>query len=234
MHIAGPLGPLAQAAIWERLRQGPSAGAPAGGTAAGGAAAGGAPATGVADAAAARTVASSPFGKGKSVLVLGDSHTEAGAFGAQLTQRISDNGAKVSVDAKSGKSPTYFFGRVEKLVKEHKPDTIVIALGTNYREDGDGKTQGMVDAQVKGLVKRLRAAGSTAEIVWVGPPSLRQDGADGGAALRTFDARMKKALGNEGRYIPSSELTRYEGRDGVHYTQVAARHWADKVFEAAR
>lgn len=224
MHIAGPLGPLAQAAIWERLRQSPSAGAPAGR----------APTTGVADAGAARTVASSPFGKGKSVLVLGDSHTEAGAFGAQLTQRISETGSKVSVDAKSGKSPTYFFDRVEKLVKEHKPDTIVIALGTNYREDGDGKTQGMVDAQVKGLVKRLRAAGSKAEIVWIGPPSIRQDGADGGASLRTFDARMKKALGDEGRYIPSSELTRYEGRDGVHYGAAAARKWADKVFEVAR
>lgn len=226
MHIAGPFGPLAQAAIWERLRQGPSSGAPAGST----------PATGVADAGAARPVASSPFGKGKSVLVLGDSHTAAGAFGRRLTRRISDTGAQVSVDAKSGKSPTWFFDRVETLVKEHKPDTIVIALGTNYREDGDGKTQGMVDAQVKGLVKRIRATGSKAKIVWVGPPTLRKDeeGPRRGVALRTFDERMKNALGNEGRYIPSSELTRYQGRDGVHYTEVAAGQWADKVFEAAR
>lgn len=215
MVLVGPFGPLAQAAIWARAQQ----------------STGGAPAV-APPPAPATTAPASPFGKGKAVMVLGDSHTAAGSFGKTLESRIGDTGSKVTVDAKSGVSPTYYFDRIEKLVREKNPDTIVIALGTNYREDGDGKTQGMVNAQVQGLVKRIRATGSTAQIIWVGPPRGRADGADDGRSLQVFDTRMRNALGKEGTYVASSDHTRYEGRDGVHYGAAAGKRWADAVFDA--
>jgi hypothetical protein len=169
----------------------------------------------------------SPFGPGKKVLMLGDSHTVMD-YGKKMKELIKATGSDINVDAKVGAAPKDFMNRMTDLIKKDNPDTIVVSLGTNFRE---GKmSQRQIDIQVERITKAVRDTGSSAKIVWVGPPRLKEDMKDNGASLDSFDKMMQKAMANKGQYVSSNPYTTYEGRDGVHYNKKPAEAWAQGVF----
>ncbi|HSE39765.1 MAG TPA: hypothetical protein VLH08_03290, partial [Acidobacteriota bacterium] len=64
--------------------------------------------------------AGSPFGPGKKILMLGDSHT-VGAYGNKMKELIKDTGSDVAVDAKIGAAPKDFMNRMTDLIKKENP-----------------------------------------------------------------------------------------------------------------
>ena len=86
----------------------------------------------------------------------------------------------------------------------------------------------------RGLEEAIRATGSKAKIIWVGPPKTSADMKDNGAEIKAFDEKMKNAIAPTGaRYVPSSPHTSYDkdsGNDGTHFNAAPARAWAKAVF----
>lgn len=221
MLLGAGFGPLAQVAIWERFKAPPGGSGSSGGAGSAGAAgsAGGAQAPG-----------QGPFGPGKSVLLIGDSHTNSYEYGRELKRLITKTGAKVAVDAKDGASSLPFVSRVADDIKQHKPDTIVISLGTNFR---DSSARG-AEIQVERLVKAIRDTGYKGEIVWVGPPPGRDDAKDGGKAFKAFEEKMQNATKKSGvKYVSSGPYVDPSGvdRSGIHYKDGPSDAWAKGVFE---
>jgi hypothetical protein len=134
----------------------------------------------------------------------------------------------VTVDAKVGARPKDFPNKIAEHIHKENPDTIVVSLGTNFREPK--MTQGQVNVQVERITKAVRDSGSNAQIIWVGPPRLKTDMKDNGASLDSFDKMMEKAMASKGQYVSSNPYTNYKGRDGVHYENAQAETWANAVF----
>jgi hypothetical protein len=172
--------------------------------------------------------ASSPFGPGKKVLMLGDSHTVMD-YGKKMEKLIKATGSGFAVDAKVGAAPKDFMNRMTDLIKKENPDTIVVSLGTNFREEKMSQRQ--IDIQVQRITDAVQKTGSKAKIVWVGPPRLKEDMKDNGVSMEAFDKMMEKAMGDKGKYVSSNAHSNYEGRDGVHYNKKPAEAWAQGVFD---
>ncbi|MBT9586509.1 hypothetical protein IV102_24410 [bacterium] len=190
------------------------------------------------------------IGQGSRVLVIGDSHT-AGAYGNELDRQLRARGAQVHTIGSSGASASNFIngrgttvgyaehgtdGRVQRtarhatpkledLIQQDRPDTIVVNLGANFR----GASPAQLQSQVRSLGEVARR--HNIPIKWVGPPKPRQ--ADAGAVQR-FDEQMAAAVAPFGEYISSVPYTpEYAGGDGVHYggtrgTQLA-QQWAQGI-----
>jgi hypothetical protein len=171
---------------------------------------------------------SGAFGPGKKVLMLGDSHTVMG-YGKKMKELIKSTGSDVNVDAKVGARPKDFPDRIAEHIRKENPDTIVVSLGTNFRESK--MTQAQVNVQVERITKAVKDAGSNAKIIWVGPPRLKEDMKDNGASLDSFDKMMEKAMSSKGQYVSSNPYTTYKGRDGVHYENAQAEAWAKGIFD---
>lgn len=170
----------------------------------------------------------SPFGPGKKVLMLGDSHSVMG-YGKKMKELVKGTGSDVTVDAKVGARPKDFPDKIAEHIRKENPDTIVVSLGTNFREAK--MTQAQVDVQVERITKAVRDSGSKAKLIWVGPPRLKEDMEDNGASLDAFDKMMGKAMSSKGQYVSSNPYTTYKGRDGVHYETAQAEAWAKGVFD---
>ena len=192
------------------------------------------------------------IGNGSKVLVIGDSHT-AGTYGDGLDRLLRAKGAQVHTVGSSGASADNFISgkgttvgyadhkvngqtektashatpKLEELIAQDKPDTIVVNLGANFRGAGP--------AGVKAQVSKLGeiAKRHNIKIVWVGPPTTREDMSNPGS-LKKFDQDMAAAVQPFGQYISSAPFTpEYSGTDGVHYggakgTELAKK-WAAGV-----
>lgn len=188
---------------------------------------------------------------GSKVLVIGDSHT-AGAFGDELDRLLRAKGANVHTVGSSGatadnfitgkgttngfadhksngqttKSAAHATPKLEELINEDKPDTIIVNLGANFRGAGPS-----------GIKKQVNEIGEIAKkhgikITWVGPPTTRKDEGDR-SSLQKFDEDMKAAVAPFGSYVSSAPFTpKYAGGDGIHYSGEAARQWAAGVAGA--
>jgi hypothetical protein len=192
------------------------------------------------------------IGNGSRVLVLGDSHT-AGAYGDELDRLLRAKGAQVHTVGSSGASADHFISgkgttvgfadhkvngqtektashatpKLEELITQDKPDTIVVNLGANFRGAGP--------AGIKTQVNKLGeiAKRHNIKIVWVGPPRTRDDMANP-SSLQKFDQDMAAAVQPFGQYVSSAPFTpEYSGSDGVHYGGAKgtdlAKKWAAGV-----
>ena len=185
---------------------------------------------------------------GSKVLVIGDSHT-AGAFGDELDRLLRAKGAQVHTVGSSGatadnfisgkgttvgyadhkvngqtqKTATHATPKLEELINEDKPDTILVNLGANFRGDGPSGIKKQVD-EIGQIAKKHGI-----KITWVGPPTTRQDESNR-SSLQKFDEDMKAAVAPYGSYVSSAPFTpKYSGGDGVHYSGAAAKQWAAGV-----
>lgn len=170
------------------------------------------------------------IGSGSKVLEIGDSHT-VGAFGTELQHLLESKGAQVHKEAAVGTSAGQWVrgGQgakpIEQLLKEQKYDVVLINLGANFRKGGPGAFN-----DVKKLAEAAKNSG--AQVIWVGPPTTREDQGNPGA-LQKFDEEMKAALAPYGTYISSAPFTpTYKGPDGIHLDSDVAKKWAQGVAGA--
>lgn len=196
--------------------------------------------------------AAGKIGNGSKVLVIGDSHT-AGTYGDELDRQLRARGAQVHTIGSSGASAdNYITGagtkvgyadhkvngqtdktaahatpKLEELIAQDKPDTIVVNLGANFRGAGPAG----IKAQVSKLGEIARK--HNIKMIWVGPPTTRADMSNP-ASLQKFDQDMQAAVQPYGEYISSAPFTpQYAGGDGVHYSGAQgaelAKKWAAGV-----
>lgn len=190
------------------------------------------------------------IGAGNRVLVIGDSHT-AGIYGTELDRQLRARGAQVHTVGSSGASATHFITgrgttvgyaehgvdgrttrtashatpRLEELIAQDRPDTIVVNLGANFR----GASPAQIQSQVRSLGEIARRHGIA--VKWVGPPRPRDGDMN---RVQRFDEQMAAAVAPYGEYISSVPYTpEYAGPDGRHYggargTQLA-RQWAQGI-----
>lgn len=188
---------------------------------------------------------------GSKVLVIGDSHT-AGAFGDELDRLLRAKGANVHTVGSSGatadnfitgkgttvgyadhkangqteKTASHATPKLEDLINQDKPDTIIVNLGANFRGAGPAGIKKQVD-EIGEIAKRHGI-----KITWVGPPTTRQDESNR-SSLQKFDEDMKAAVAPYGSYVSSAPFTpKYSGGDGIHYSGDAAKQWAAGVAGA--
>ena len=195
------------------------------------------------------------IGSGSKVLVIGDSHT-AGTYGDELDRLLRGKGAQVHTVGSSGatadqyisgagtkvgyadhklngqteKTAAHATPKLEDLIAQDKPDTIVVNLGANFRGAGPSGIKAQVN-KLGEIAKRHNI-----KIVWVGPPRTRDDMSNP-SSLQKFDQDMAAAVQPFGQYISSAPFTpEYSGTDGVHYggskgTELAKK-WAAGVAGA--
>ena len=196
-----------------------------------------------------------PAGAGN-ILFIGDSHS-VGPFGWKMDELLRTvPGARVGTYSSCGSiyqwwetaKPTpcgYFFrsvdGKTEKgtkgptpifdtLMKEVKPDLVVVELGANYV--GYDDTFAVND--MKKLVKKISAAG--ASCFWITKPDSRKGHEDIPRILQLTHTAATPYCA----YFDSTLVTKYPatGGDGGHYWSAAgtpiANAWAEAAFAALK
>lgn len=162
------------------------------------------------------------------VLLVGDSHTH-GAFGKELERLLESGGATVERHAKIGSAVKYWLLLVPKLLRDHRPGVVIVALGANMR--GYPSAKG-TSAQIRQLVDLVRREAPGARLVWIGPPRERKDSDD---TLRRFNTIVRNGLDTNTAFVDSAPHTpTYRGSDGVHYAEDTAKQWARGVFTQLR
>lgn len=161
---------------------------------------------------------------GTKVLLVGDSHTHMG-FGKHLAQLLESGGARVVRQAKVGSAVKYWLPLLPGLLREHAPALVIIALGANMR--GYPSATG-TSAQIRKLVSLVKTERPSARLIWIGPPRENKDTEQ---TLQRFNTIIRAGLDKDTVFIDSAPHTpKYQGGDGVHYADGAAKQWARGVF----
>ncbi len=192
------------------------------------------------------------------VLHIGDSHT-CGVYGKSIDALMRESGATVSTYGVSGSSPSWWFngtvgksgyfakdeqGKVDQpadwrtpratpnlteLIKEKKPDVLVVSLGANLI----GGTNTAIQSQVRSICEVAKKNGT--QLVWIGPPDGRSKSDE--AQTRLY-LNIKAAVNLYGfSFIDSRPFTDYPktGGDGVHYSGTEgtkiAQQWANSAYD---
>lgn len=191
------------------------------------------------------------------VLHIGDSHT-CGTYGKSIDALMRQSGATVSTVGVSGSSPSWWFngtvgksgyfakdeqGKVDQpadwrtpratpkltdLIKQKKPDVLVVSLGANLI----GANSTTIQNQVKSICEVAKQNGT--QLVWIGPPDGRNKSDSEQAKLYQ---NLKAAVSQYGgTFVDSRAFTDYpaSGGDGVHYggtegTKIAQK-WAQSAY----
>ena len=193
------------------------------------------------------------------VLHIGDSHT-CGVYGKAIDEMMRETGATVNTIGVSGSSPSWWLngtvgksgyyakdenGKVDQpadwrtpratpnlkeLIKEKKPDVLVVSLGANLI--------GGIDAAIINQVRSICrvAKENNTQLVWIGPPNGREAKKSSAAQTKLYFA-LKSAVSEYGAtFIDSRPYTEYPaaGGDGLHYSGTEgskiAKEWAQSVY----
>jgi hypothetical protein len=197
------------------------------------------------------------------VLMIGDSHA-VGDFGQDLHKEITHlHKTRIASYASWGSSPnwwmdgtptTYKFRAwdlagnrqiidgthptplLKDLADEIHPDVIIVALGSNLL----GSSQEWIDQSIEILMDEARADAS--RCIWIGPPSMRQNGLGKILTQEDYDAvddALKRYASKDGCDLINSHVMTYYppfGGDGIHYDfipvigPILAQWWSDEVF----
>jgi lysophospholipase L1-like esterase len=170
---------------------------------------------------------------GKTVIVIGDSHT-LGPAGTQFVQDLKDNGATVILDGRVGRSARDLVGKEQANVDRAltaTPDLVVFWLGTN-----DGVT--LATAAAFAQLRDEAVAAGVSEVWGVGPPSFSPDAvaSDGSNMTNRSDANaatMQSVFG--ARFVDSRPITSTtleppdRTADLLHFNAFAGRAWGTGV-----
>ena len=160
----------------------------------------------------------------RTILLVGDSHT-LGSFGVELARLLGTSDVRVERHAVKGSSVKTWLPRLPGLLRQHAPQTVIIALGANMR--GYKSPEG-TSKQIKRMIELVQREAPSARRFWIGPPRLREDTE---ATLQRFNGIIRAGLDGGTTFIDSAPHTPvYRGRDGEHYDPDAAKAWARGVF----
>lgn len=135
-------------------------------------------------------------------------------------------------DFVNGKAPKpTLTPKVESLVRQYRPNVVVVQLGTNWMD------RHLSDDQINSILHRFivasRSAGGVSQIIWIAPPDS--------SAFARLQGRIHRliqtgAARDHYDIIDSRQLTHYipgkTGGDGIHYNTESSRAWAARVNDA--
>jgi hypothetical protein len=155
----------------------------------------------------------------RSVLVVGDSL--AVGMEKTLTSLAKTDGDIATVDAAVGTNTCQWSSRIDVAIKRSKPTIVIVSLGTN--DAALGKNWVVKNAKCYDAVaKSVKDAG--AKLLWILPPPLPERMEEGRQAAIAQAARVAD------RSFDSSSITEGRAGDGVHYTPLGYKSWAEKVW----
>jgi len=138
-------------------------------------------------------------------------------------------------DFERGRPPEpYSTPKLESLLREIKPQVVIVQLGTNWFDVLNEKLDDEQIARLRSFVEKfasaVRAQDSRTRLIWITPPDSSK--------FRRIQIEVTRLISKESRrlnflLVDSSELVRYvpgqTGSDGVHYSEADARKWAEGV-----
>lgn len=111
---------------------------------------------------------------------------------------------------------------LRSTLQSFRPTLVLVSLGTNdeYMQGAD------VVSRQRGALDRLRAmiTASTADLVWIGPPTLPKASSNGIVGM------LRDAIPSAD-YFPSEALTLPRGPDGIHPTARGYAGWAGAIWQ---
>lgn len=164
------------------------------------------------------------------VFIVGDSHSatlgpflfEAGQpLGWEPAGRVSNVGWST---ARYANTPDW-----KERVAEAHPDMVIVILGTNDAAQG----QQAYVSQLRAVVDAVRASGAQS-IVWIGPPSAKN---------QYIDERADRIAPWQGSFLPQMGVQWIDSRmytfgghapDGIHFTRPGYRAWANALMDDLR
>lgn len=162
--------------------------------------------------------------------VVGDSHSavlgpmlfeEGRSLGWEPVGRVSNVGWST---ARYASEPAW-----KATLATARPDLVIVVLGTNDAAQG----QQVYAGQLRAVVDAVNASGARS-IVWIGPPSAKND---------AIDARADRIAPWQGSFLPQMGVKWIDSRmwtfgghapDGVHFTRAGYRAWADALMDDLR
>lgn len=183
----------------------------------------------------------------KTAVIIGDSHVDPSGgmpFGAALKARLEQLGFTVTqagvgaTNAHQWATQTNVCNNVGRCVNQtnvpHKPDLLVISLGTNDAANAlaGGPSMATSVADVQRIIKQY----APSDVFWVGPPATRQGTAytyytNAGVAKYYDAARAAGASIFDSRPVTKPFVDAGSG-DGVHLGPQGGTAWADAVIKA--
>ena len=126
--------------------------------------------------------------------------------------------------------------KIEKLLRKHRPDIVIIQLGTNHFDTVEKGGMGVLPKQeeifeefARNIVK---TTGNLKQVIWILPP----DSARFGSSIQSAISKTIRRVAERHNFsiIDSRKMTRYvngkTGGDGVHYATEPALQWAREVI----
>ncbi|MCP4605604.1 MAG: SGNH/GDSL hydrolase family protein [Proteobacteria bacterium] len=159
-----------------------------------------------------------PNWEGLTVLHIGDSHVSAG-FKKELTRLFKAAGANYRPICWVGSRSKSWVasGKLKRLLKKHRPDVVVVTLGTNAMKN---PRPDLYSVWVHTLVEQIEDQ----FCYWIGPPPLLDD-------LVGFN-EMLHSSSKPCRCFDSRQLNTPKRKDGkFHLTKAQGEAWAKKVWE---
>jgi hypothetical protein len=200
----------------------------------------------------------------KNILIIGDSHS-CGTFGSTLVKKLSEQNHFVEIFCTVSSSPLNWIqgttpkghicrtwvasgirkscqnnGNVPKLdwiLVNKQYDSVIVALGTNSLGSNS------IDPNYKLMVDKIKL--STNSCIWIGPPHLRPDQAQGYSKksleqmdenLPSFYKSLGSAIGKTCHVINSLNITKKNELgsktvDGIHRTSSSGVIWAESILD---
>lgn len=177
----------------------------------------------------------------KTALIIGDSHVEpVGAFAPDLAKLLDAQGYSVTIAGVGSSNATQWANQqtvcrpdkswcVDQSQLPHKPDLLVISLGTN--DAANAAAGGASPASSVAAVKRIIAAYAPGKYFWIGPPSTNDTVPYyTNAAINNYYAAARASSLNifDSRGVTAPLVAAHLG-DGVHLYGSGAQQWANAV-----
>jgi lysophospholipase L1-like esterase len=163
------------------------------------------------------------------VLWIGDSHSEPGA-GRNLAYWVPRMWpeAQVVVEGRRGWSTDRWAdsGDIERLVDQHQPDLVVLALGGNDRRTSDEAWERDGYRALNQVRRGFASAGKVGAYRWVGPAYATD--IEVGRRHNATAQQQKRVLSNYGiTWVDSRRYTTmHHAPDGVHFRPDGYEAWA--------
>lgn len=152
--------------------------------------------------------------------------------------RETTSSKKILEDFHNGEKPQPMpTPKIEPLIRKHKPDIIIVQLGTNHFDSVQTNGKAALPGQEDIFERFARALqGTTREapqVIWILPPDTPHFSKTTQSAIA--DLITKVAKRHRFQVIDSKRFTRYvmgkTGTDGIHYSGESSLIWATAVIK---
>ncbi len=123
--------------------------------------------------------------------------------------------------------------KIDRLLWMHKPQVVIVQLGTNWFDDLLGRNSDEEKKKMAQALDRLAASLRGKQVIWILPPDTTK-------FSHAVQNEVRQLIAKAGRtwrfdWIDSVQLTHYvngrTGSDGVHYNSEAGADWARGVMK---